>query len=332
MADKANKEEAKNRLEPLSEMFQRGSLMYAVLKDLLKDQTTGKNIVWATDTYKEYGAYYSPERQMFPDFNLNLIYDKILLPRVQKPKASQKDRTKKRAEVFTPSWVCCLMNNYCDDEYFGRENVFNILDRDTRTWTRTEEKIVFPEVSKYGKTPWQMYVDDRRIEITCGEAPYLVSRYDTTTGDPIPIDNRIGIVDRKFRVINENAKDKNEWMDWARRAYESSYGYEYQGDNLFFARVNMVQTFIDYYEARFGEKPSVSEVRTIARIVSWNVWQMDGLKDIVPHGIPEDNFYQESLLEEEKKASDGLVYAKVRDWRKNKDKVMEFRETKKERR
>ena len=43
---------------------------------------------------------------------------------------------------------------------------------------------------------------DNRMEITCGEAPYLVSRYDTTTGEPIPIGRRIGLLDRKLCVIN----------------------------------------------------------------------------------------------------------------------------------
>lgn len=33
---------------------------------------------------------------------------------------------------------------------------------------------------------WRKYVDARRLEISCGEAPYLVSRYDTVTGCEIP--------------------------------------------------------------------------------------------------------------------------------------------------
>ena len=82
------------------------------------------------------------------------------------------------------------MNNHCDAEWFGKENVFNIEKEDS--WISTTEKIQFPE----GKS-WMDYIDSRRLEITCGEAPYLVSRYDTTTGEEIPIENRIGILDRK---------------------------------------------------------------------------------------------------------------------------------------
>ena len=45
------------------------------------------------------------------------------------------------------------------------------------------------------------------MEITCGEAPYLVSRYDVVKGEIIPVEDRIGILDRKLRVINENIDD-----------------------------------------------------------------------------------------------------------------------------
>lgn len=299
-----------------SKMFDKNSLLYAVLPYLLKDQTTGKNIVWATDSYLQYGAYYRPERQMFPDFNLNLIYENILLPRSQKPKEMQKARTKKKAEVATPSWVCCLMNNFCDDDYFGRTNVFATVDRQNRTWKATEEKITFPKSSYHRTLPWQQYVDNKRIEITCGEAPFLVSRYDAVTGEPIPIQERIGMVDRKLRVINENAESEEDWLKWAVRAYQASYGYEYQGDNLFFARVNLVQDFIEFYSDRWGHEPDVKEVRKIARIVSWNVWQMDGFTDCVPYGIPEDAFYQETLFQDtNKQVPEGPVYSCIRDWR-----------------
>ena len=50
------------------------------------------------------------------------------------------------------------------------------------------------------------YVDidihSRTLELTCGEAPFLVSRYDATTGEPINIGERVGILDRKLRLVN----------------------------------------------------------------------------------------------------------------------------------
>ena len=79
---------------------------------------------------------------------------------------------------------------------------------------------------------WKNYIDSRRIEITCGEAPYIVSRYDAATGKAIEIKNRIGILDRKLRVVSENTTTSGEWLDWARKAYMHTYGYEWQGDNL----------------------------------------------------------------------------------------------------
>ena len=108
----------------------------------------------------------------------------------------QQARTKVHAEVFTPAWICNKMNNYCDEEWFYRKNVFNILQ--DKQWDITQEKILFPP----NKT-WRQYIDSRRLEITCGEAPYIASRYDTSTGEAIPIRDRIGILDRKLRIINE---------------------------------------------------------------------------------------------------------------------------------
>ena len=96
------------------------------------------------------------------------------------------------------------MNNHLDEEWFGRKDVFNQeLDK---SWKTKEETISLPE----GKT-WQQYVDSRRLEITCGEAPYIVSRYDASTGEMIePLKKRIGLLDRKLRIVNENSGDYEE--------------------------------------------------------------------------------------------------------------------------
>lgn len=49
-------------------------------------------------------------------------------------------------------------------------------------------------------------------------APYLASRYDTVSGAPIPLQARIGLLDRKLRVVNENAKDDADWLHHSIRA------------------------------------------------------------------------------------------------------------------
>ena len=124
---------------------------------------------------------------------------------------------------------------------------------------------------------------DNRLEITCGEAPYIASRYDTTTGEQISVERRIGLLDRKLRVISENVDHSGEWLEAAQDAYKSIYAYEWQGDNLLLARESMLFTFIDYYKHKFGRKPFAKSMKYIAYIVSWNVWQMDGLKCVVPN-------------------------------------------------
>ena len=234
------------------------------LNILLKDRSTGKNITFASNTYN--GMDFASE------ITKKLIDgDKVIFrPRVAKSQKEQVKRTRKKAEVFTPSWICNMMNNQCDQEWFGRDDVFN--SEQNKQWETVEKRIVFP----VGKT-WKDYVLARRLEITCGEGPYLVSRYDTVTGEMIPLSQRIGILDRKLRVINENVKAHRTWNQWVYRAFESTYGYEYQGDNLLMARINLLETFCEYSRARWESEPSQESIKRIARIISWNIWQMDGL-------------------------------------------------------
>ena len=47
-----------------------------------------------------------------------------------------------------------------------------------------------------------------RLEMTCGEAPYLVSLYDTTSGERIPTRQRIGLLDRKLRVVKSDSDNE----------------------------------------------------------------------------------------------------------------------------
>lgn len=298
-----------------------------IIPKLLKDQTTGKNIVWATDTYQTYGNEYDKKKQMDATNSIKLIKEGIMLPRIMKTKEQQDERTKGKAEVFTPSWICNKMNNYCDEQWFNRKNVFNIENADN-TWTTINKKIEFDNDSE---KEWQKYVDSRRIEITCGEAPYIVSRYDATTGKKLEISDRIGILDRKLRIVNENTNANNEekWLKWVYRAYESVYGFEFQGDNLFFARLNLIETFMDYYIERFAKEPTNKMIDKVLNIVSWNLWQMDGLKDTIPFEMPKDGYQQISFYDffsnmkkEEKKS----VYCKIKDWRSNK--VIEYRSMK----
>ena len=252
------------------------------LDKLLVDKTTGKNIIFATDDYSEYGYDKHSEMTVIAIRGMDA---EAIQPRVKKSLQEQAERTKKKAEVFTPSWICNRMNNHCDEEGFGRKDVFNKeMDTDgTHTWVVMEGKIEFPE-----KKHWYKYVDSKRLEITCGEAPYIVSRYDAATGEAIPLPSRIGILDRKMRIVNENTDTEEDWLKWTYRAFQSVYGYEFQGDNLLIARINVLLSFVEYMQDRLKRFPTKKEVNKILNIIAWNIWQMDGITGLIPFGKPQE--------------------------------------------
>lgn len=273
-----------------------------VLEMLLKDHTTQQNIYWATDSYADRGKGYQFKDAITID-RITGDNGMIIRPRSVKSKDEQTKRSKDMAEVFTPSWVCNAQNNLIDDAWFGKQGVFNSESPD-HTWKAISGKIEYPE----GKT-WKDYVRDTRLEITCGEAPYLVSRYDTVSGMPIELTERIGLLDRKLRVVSENTETTGEFLDWCQEAYKNTYGYEWQGDNLLLAREALLFTFLDYYKAKFGEDPLLKSIQYIAYIISWNVWQMDGLKFCPPGEEPcEGDLFNPSNL------------CLIRNWRKPRDK------------
>ncbi len=291
-----------------------------LLDILLKDNTTGSNIIWATDNYEQNGLLYNSNKPILP-FLITGNNGEIIKPRVKKSKAEQQSRIRGKAEVFTPSWVCNCQNNLIDDAWFGFKGAFNIeQDKSLET---NQEPIDFSLT--VGKT-WQDYVTDIRLEITCGEAPYLASRYDTVTGKEIAVINRIGLLDRKLRVICENVNDKADWYNWAIKAFQSVYGYEWQGDNLLLARENLLYTFIDYYKYKFNEEPNLQQLLEIAEIISWNIWQMDGLKFVVPNSCINETQVQLSLLDEKPAVTicEGCaknrplkhngIYCKIKNW------------------
>ena len=293
-----------------------------LLPVLLKDRSSGKNIIWATDIYASRGGGYQ-KNDSITISSITGYYGQVIKPRIVKSKKEQNKRIKQKAEVFTPAWVCNKQNNLVDNVWFGKKNVFNL--EQGNEWSETVDKIPFPTVD--GKT-WQDYVLDTRLEITCGEAPYLVSRYDTVTGELIELSHRIGILDRKIRVVNENTTCEKEWIQWAKTAFQSTYGYEWQGDNVLIARENLLLSYIDYYTSRFHKDPSIENLLEIEEILSWNIWQMDGLKFVIPDSCEDTDTGQLSLFQKEKTYCEGCAtnnpflhrgtYCKIRDWKANK--------------
>lgn len=287
---------------------------------LLRDKSTKRNIIWATDTYAGFGPGFLDTDEM-KSVHLQRHVG-LIRPRIEKSEEAQAARTRKKAEVFTPAWLCNAMNNHLDREWFGREGIFN-TENENHTWTVTEEKIDLSPQKRRKVPLWQRYIDSRRLEITCGEAPYLVSRYDAATGGLIlPLKRRIGLLDRKLRIVNENTETYADWAKWTLRAYESCYGYEYQGDSLLIARVNLLLTFLDYHRERWGEEPDAKLLQSIIERIVWNLWQMDGMKDAVPLGKPYAQAEEISLFDEpkseEKKPAPVAVPCRVKDWRRQK--------------
>lgn len=264
-----------------------------LLSILLKDRSSGKNIIWATDIYADKGAQYDS----WETITVKLItgrFGKVIRPRIDKSQKEQKIRIKDKAEVFTPSWICNEMNNHLSNEWFEKKNVFNTEKE--KTWTTSKNKIQFS--NEDGKT-WQDYVKSKVLEISCGEAPFLVSRYDTTTGEWIEVNDRIGALDRKLRVVNEQCDSEPDWYNWTLKAFKSTYGYEWQGDSLLIARENLLFTFIDYYIAKFENFPIKEYLIEVAKILSWNIWQMDGLKYVIPNSCKPTPKRQMSLFQDE---------------------------------
>lgn len=253
-----------------------------LLTILLKDRTTNKNVVWASPSYEGMGKPFCADQPI----KKNLIigpYDSIIQPRVEKNKRNQEIRTRKRGEVFTPPWL---------------------VDK--------QVSIVMNEI---GDISFESFIALRWLELACGEAPYIVTRYDSVSGDIIPVDKRVGFLDRKLQRIAEESTTEKEFIKWSKIAYESSYGYELQGDSLVLARENLLLSFCEHYDCNFGKLPTMKVIKQIANIISYNIFQMNGLTKQTPYSSDSKNNIQLNLFDEvndqEKK---GDMFTLVKDW------------------
>jgi len=229
--------------------------MPQILDILLIDRTTSsskinKNLIWANENYLKFGGKpYSATSQIFPELITGQMGN-IIMPRALKTKETQKERTKSKAEVFTPTRIVKKQNDVIDQGYLN------------------------DNLETYTKRKW--------LEIAAGEAPYMATRYDMETGMTIDLSNRVGFVDRKLKRINTETNDKAEWQRLVVEAYKASYGFEWSGDSLLIARENLLYTYRDYYYQKWCEEPIYSLLSDIAEIISYNLFQMDGLKYIIP--------------------------------------------------
>ena len=265
-----------------------------VLDLLLVDRSTGGNIRWCTDDYATLGEGFGCKDEITADRICGP--EPIIRPRVDKGLDEQKARVSAKGEVFTPAWVCNAQNNLVDRKWFGKEvPIFNIVAKTGKEWTPTEKNDLWNIIKKNDTA--RAYVSLVRMEMACGEAPYLTSRYDAASGGSIAVANRIGLLDRKLRLVSDLARDsKAKWIENARVALQSVYAFDWQGDNVLLARENLLFATLEAFAARWTEVSgiSLSVVEEFASILSWNVFQMDGVKFVVPdtchdeaHTLPE---------------------------------------------
>lgn len=223
-------------------------------------------ILWATDSYTNHKP---TDEITIADITGKNTY--LIQPRIAKSKEEQKSRTKDKAEVFTPREIVSQINQQAD-------------------WRGGHWPV--------GIDNWKDYVSELRLEITCGEAPFIVGRYNAVNGKKVlKLGDRVGFLDRKLLTVSKYCNNKEDWIEWAIIAFKASYGYEWQGDNLLLARENLLYTFIDHWNDKFPNDkinlerkiaPDKFEVLIkIAEIISWNIFQMDGIKYVVPMSCSE---------------------------------------------
>lgn len=281
-----------------------------LLEILLRDRTTSKNILWATDSYAIMGEIFAPQAEIKTEL-VTGEYGTLIQPRAVKSKEEQLYRTREKAEVFTPLSIVKKMNEACDTIQVTENN-------------------------------WQEYVALLKLEITCGEAPYIVSRYDPVSDiqELVPLAKRVGFLDYKLRVVSKYCDTVEDWIKWTKIAFQSSYGYEWQGDSLLIARENLLYTFIDNYKDKFKKPPSLKLQKEIAEIIVWNIFQMDGLRYVIPMSCKSEQILVKGVETLFEKKDDHIVekqcagcenktaknhngtYVQTMDWKE--DKIIRF--------
>lgn len=276
-----------------------------LLETLLKDYTSKKNIIFGTDNYisnnnkKDYLEKSEITIEKITGENQGLIK-----PRVNKTIEEQENRKKDKAEVFTPNWVINEQVNLVEEK-INNKPPLKIIDSDKKL-TKDEEKSL------------EDYITKTHLEISCGEAPYITTRYDVAEGSEgtIKFEERVGILDRKFRAIYKLLESESEKFPWDKffdlsiKAIKSVYGFEFQGDSLLIARENILYSFLDFYfyayQKQFKGEASISSgaktlleffskthkegeqeakdfLLKIVDVIYKNFFQMDALEGNIPY-------------------------------------------------
>ena len=204
---------------------------------------------------------------------------KEFLHRWEKTRKEQKARKQNKAEVYTP-YACVkkMTDLFWDD----------------------------PEVRKISAT---------YLEITCGEAPFITTLRDMQDGRFIPVEERVGILDRKLSEADRLAETDSDFLPLAYLALTSVYGYEFQGDNLFFGRCNVLTCFLEAFERRYKEPAPAWVVNEAAEVVRWNFWQMDGLSCRLPiYGKNGEGLHHCKTKKAKEEWLKGTTQCMIKDW------------------
>ena len=268
-----------------------------ILDILLLDRTRSttrshQNIIWANSNYRSKGKAYSQTSQIKSSLITGKMKD-VIKSRAFKSKDIQKARTKQKAEVFTPTWVI---------------------------------KQQIDEVSTAQRDDLDSHIKIKWLEIACGEAPYITTRYDMKTGKFIEVSKRVGILDRKLKMVNEKIAGFLAWQNAVELAYKTIYCFGWNGDSLLLARENLLYTYIENYVFKWQVYPDEKSLEKIAVIISYNIFQMDGLKYIIPLSEKKEKIHSGQLsLFDDPEPTQWIIKkgirVKVMNWEKNK---MEF--------
>ena len=87
---------------------------------------------------------------------------------------------------------------------------------------------------------------------------------------------------------------------------------------------------VDYYVQKFDKSPELDFLYEIANIISWNIFQMDGLKFVVPYSCKNGKTIVTTLFGEEEQEIECIgckknqinnhngIYCEIKDWKTGK--------------
>lgn len=90
-----------------------------LLRILLQDKTTRKNILWCTTDYEVNGDGFK-ENDEIDVAHITGKFRIVIQPRAAKAKEIQTMRIRTKAEVFTPSWVTGLLFILLLSEFYAK--------------------------------------------------------------------------------------------------------------------------------------------------------------------------------------------------------------------